>query len=80
MHGSRARGAACGAQVGAVVVSPTRELARQIHAVLEPFAASVPGLTTMLLTGGSCAHSLFHVPLPSFCQACLHAPSLCTSR
>ncbi|CAL8464167.1 g3702 [Coccomyxa elongata] len=40
-------------QVGALVVSPTRELARQIHTVLEPFAASVPGLTTMLLMGGS---------------------------
>ncbi|KAK9918182.1 hypothetical protein WJX75_002016 [Coccomyxa subellipsoidea] len=40
-------------QIGALVVSPTRELARQIHTVLEPFAASVPGLTTMLLVGGS---------------------------
>lgn len=40
-------------QIGALVVSPTRELARQIHNVLEPFAASMPGLTTMLLVGGS---------------------------
>jgi superfamily II DNA/RNA helicase len=36
-----------------MIVSPTRELARQIHTVLQPFAASVPGITTMLLTGGS---------------------------
>jgi ATP-dependent RNA helicase DDX55/SPB4 len=41
------------AQVGAVIVSPTRELANQIHKVLQPFADSVPGLTTMLLVGGS---------------------------
>ena len=43
----------CLLQVGAVVVSPTRELARQIFTVLQPFAASIPGVSTMLLTGGS---------------------------
>lgn len=40
-------------QVGAVIVSPTRELARQIYTVLQPFASSIPGVSTMLLTGGS---------------------------
>lgn len=45
--------ACCGAQVGAIIVSPTRELARQIHVVAEPFIASVPGLTSMLLVGGT---------------------------
>ena len=54
-------------QVGAVVVSPTRELARQIHSVLEPFAASVPNLTTMLLMGGSCVHH--HLPPPPVQQS-----------
>lgn len=39
-------------QVGAVVVSPTRELARQIHEVAAPFVASVPGLSSLLLVGG----------------------------
>lgn len=41
------------AQIGAVIVSPTRELARQIHKVLLPFLESVPGLSSMLLVGGS---------------------------
>lgn len=40
-------------QVGALIISPTRELARQIHAVAEPFIASVKGLTCQLLTGGT---------------------------
>jgi ATP-dependent RNA helicase DDX55/SPB4 len=41
-------------QVGAVIVSPTRELAKQIHAVAAPFVASVPGLSSLLLVGGTC--------------------------
>ncbi|KAL6772411.1 hypothetical protein ACKKBG_A30145 [Auxenochlorella protothecoides x Auxenochlorella symbiontica] len=40
-------------QVGAVVVSPTRELARQIYSVAQPFIASVPWLKAALLVGGS---------------------------
>jgi ATP-dependent RNA helicase DDX55/SPB4 len=41
-------------QVGAVVVSPTRELARQIHDVVVPFLATVPGLAPpALLVGGT---------------------------
>lgn len=40
-------------QVGAVIVAPTRELARQIHGVAEPFVRSVPGLTSALLVGGA---------------------------
>lgn len=40
-------------QVGAVVISPTRELARQIHEVMHPFAASLPWLRTSLLVGGT---------------------------
>jgi len=38
--------------VGAVVLSPTRELATQIMAVMEPFAAAA-GLSCLLLTGGT---------------------------
>eukprot|EP00884_Botryococcus_braunii_P021246 jgi/Botrbrau1/7805/Bobra.0159s0233.1 len=40
-------------QVGGIIVSPTRELARQIHEVAQPFVASVPGLTSALYVGGS---------------------------
>ncbi|KAI7845551.1 hypothetical protein COHA_000842 [Chlorella ohadii] len=40
-------------QVGAVVVSPTRELARQIHDVMQPYIASLPGLRALLLVGGT---------------------------
>jgi ATP-dependent RNA helicase DDX55/SPB4 len=36
-----------------VVVSPTRELAKQIHTVAQPFIDSVPGLSSMLLVGGT---------------------------
>lgn len=39
-------------QVGAIVVSPTRELARQIASVAQAFVDSVPGLTSQLLVGG----------------------------
>ncbi|GLI62786.1 hypothetical protein VaNZ11_005533 [Volvox africanus] len=39
-------------QVGAIIISPTRELAKQIYGVAEPFIASVPQLTSMLLVGG----------------------------
>ncbi|KAK9842057.1 hypothetical protein WJX81_006505 [Elliptochloris bilobata] len=40
-------------QVGAIIVSPTRELARQIFGVALPFVRSVPGLQAMLLVGGT---------------------------
>lgn len=40
-------------QVGAVIVAPTRELARQIHGVAEPFVRSVPGLSSACLVGGT---------------------------
>ncbi|GBF93083.1 DEAD-box ATP-dependent RNA helicase [Raphidocelis subcapitata] len=40
-------------QVGAVIVSPTRELARQIHSVAAPFVASLPGMSCLLLVGGT---------------------------
>lgn len=39
-------------QVGAIIVSPTRELAKQISDVAAEFIATVPGLTSMLLVGG----------------------------
>lgn len=42
-----------GVQVGAVIVSPTRELASQIHRVLEPFLETLPGVRAMLLVGGT---------------------------
>ncbi|DBA74767.1 TPA: hypothetical protein ACH3X2_009290 [Trebouxia sp. C0005] len=40
-------------QVGAIIVSPTRELAGQIHSVAEPFFASIPDVKTLLLVGGT---------------------------
>ena len=40
-------------QVGAVVVSPTRELARQIFEVARPFMDTVPWLRAQLLVGGT---------------------------
>lgn len=40
-------------QVGAVVVSPTRELARQIFEVAQPYVATVPWLRSLLLVGGT---------------------------
>ncbi|EFJ40203.1 hypothetical protein VOLCADRAFT_108284 [Volvox carteri f. nagariensis] len=40
-------------QVGAIIISPTRELAKQIYGVAGPLIASVPGLTSMLLVGGT---------------------------
>lgn len=40
-------------QVGAMVVSPTRELAKQIMDVAAEFVASVANLSAMLLVGGS---------------------------
>ncbi|KAL6765995.1 DEAD-domain-containing protein [Haematococcus lacustris] len=40
-------------QVGAVIVSPTRELARQIYSVASPFVASLPGVVAQLLVGGA---------------------------
>jgi ATP-dependent RNA helicase DDX55/SPB4 len=40
-------------QLGAIIVSPTRELAKQIHSVAEPFVASVPWLSSLLLVGGT---------------------------
>lgn len=38
-----------------MIISPTRELSRQIFTVAEPFVASVPGLSAALLVGGRCA-------------------------
>ncbi|KAK9867069.1 hypothetical protein WJX84_000018 [Apatococcus fuscideae] len=40
-------------QVGAIIVSPTRELAKQIYGVAEPFLKRVANATGMLLVGGS---------------------------
>lgn len=40
-------------QVAGVIVSPTRELAKQIYTVAQPFINSVPGLTSALLVGGT---------------------------
>lgn len=39
--------------VGALIVSPTRELASQIHEVLQGFLKHIPQLTSMLTVGGS---------------------------
>ena len=54
-------------QVGAIIVSPTRELARQTYGVAQPFVQSVPGLQAMLLVGGTC------VACPLRTQAPLHS-------
>lgn len=40
-------------QVGAVIVSPTRELARQIYEVARPYVDTVPWLRALLLVGGT---------------------------
>lgn len=40
-------------QVGAVIVSPTRELASQIYHVLGPFLTTLRGVQAMLLVGGT---------------------------
>lgn len=40
-------------QVGAIIVSPTRELARQTYTVAQPFFATVKGTTSQLLVGGT---------------------------
>ena len=39
--------------IGAVIISPIRELASQIHEVLTEFSQEVPKLTTMLMVGGN---------------------------
>ncbi len=56
------------AQVGAIIVSPTRELARQIHNVALPFVETLPGARAMLLVGGSCA------PHPPFARQIARSP------
>ncbi|KAH7314717.1 hypothetical protein KP509_21G017700 [Ceratopteris richardii] len=40
-------------QVGAVIISPTRELATQIYHVSEPFMKTLPNMRAMLLVGGT---------------------------
>lgn len=40
-------------QVGAVIISPTRELAQQIYSVALPFVETVKGLRASLLVGGT---------------------------
>ena len=45
----------CSPQVGALIVSPTRELARQIYQVAEPFLDTIPWLKALLLVGGTYA-------------------------
>lgn len=40
-------------QVGAVIISPTRELASQIYHVAEPFLKTLPNVLAMLLVGGT---------------------------
>ena len=40
-------------QVGALIITPTRELAIQIEEVIGEFIASLPKFTLMLLIGGN---------------------------
>ena len=40
-------------QVGAFIITPTRELARQIDEVLSTFLTNIPQFTHMLLVGGN---------------------------
>jgi ATP-dependent RNA helicase DDX55/SPB4 len=63
-------------QVGALVVSPTRELARQIMDVATPFLAALPGPGAMLLVGGSDPSvdvSRFHEARARACPLLAHA-------
>ena len=53
-------------QVGAIIVSPTRELANQTFAVLAPFLESNPDLHATLLVGGRSAVS----PAPAMPHCC----------
>lgn len=39
-------------EVGAIIVSPTRELATQISEILEEFLKEIPSLKQVLLVGG----------------------------
>ena len=39
--------------IGAIIISPTRELATQIYEVIEKFLVHTPKITAMLLVGGS---------------------------
>jgi len=39
-------------EIGAIVISPTRELATQISEVLEKFLENIPSLKQVLLVGG----------------------------
>lgn len=56
-------------QVGAVIVSPTRELTRQICEVAKPFVATVPNLTMALLVGGRWVKSVsYYIVLRIFCR------------
>ena len=48
----QAHTAAVATQVGACIVSPTRELAKQTFAVLQPFLETLPGVGATLLVGG----------------------------
>ena len=50
---ARAEGAFRKHQVGAVIVSPTRELAKQIYDVAVPFLKTVKGAPPLLLVGGT---------------------------
>lgn len=52
-------------QVGAIIISPTRELAKQIYDVAVPFLATVKGAPPMLLVGGRVGTFLTHVLLQS---------------
>jgi superfamily II DNA/RNA helicase len=68
--------------VVALVISPTRELARQILDVSHPFLAPLPGPPAMLLVGGSDPSAditRFHEArvTPPQCRA---AHSLCVHR
>lgn len=62
-------------QVGGIIVSPTRELAKQIHDVAQPFVSSVPGLTSALYVGGRCGtvSGSYISTLSTILSDCMHA-------
>lgn len=45
--------ALCWSKVGAMIITPTRELARQVSEVAAIFCKTIPWLKQLLLTGGS---------------------------
>ena len=56
-----------------MIITPTRELARQVYQVAVPFCKTVPWIQPLLLTGGSYVFALsFVCPIEAKAKGCLH--------